>query len=893
MSDVGPKRRRDLRVPPADLHVPNVSRAPDERARVPNVTDASRVRTDRCADETRGRSRTRVYTIASAVLLLVAAALWAPVLASPAHVPLAHPAWYIPVVLLLAFAAGELFPLRFEVRSEILLVSLSELPLVLGLLLLPPWMVGAAYGLAAVIAFAARRGRLRSAVMNLALIAAESGSAVILVHLLAGSVGSGDLLAVAQPRFPAVAVGAIAGALVSAVAVGLIRRATGSTDSIRTLVARSMLTAVLVVGLTLAGFTVWTAIPRGPVLCLALMAIFILLYRNYFAFLQQHAGLAGLYEFGASVARAGVDIATWQNLVQQVGDQIGARIAALYLTDRSTGPAVLAADADGPIDLAMPPAGDPLLDQALRDGFAIAQRDRTSDPAVAEALTARGATDVIIVALKSADRDRGFVEIRDSRSRWSRLDADDLTLLRTLAGHLATALDNHGLVSRLQREAYHDPVTGLANRSGLEVRGAELAKAGGFGGVLLLDLGVLGDVTSALGHDHGEQLLVTVGERLSQAVGEDAVVGRVDADRFAVLFGRLTEDEARRFADAVLAIAARAIVVDGVEVEPNVVGGIAFNEHPEAVPISGNVLLQQAQLALVFARAKGERLAIYRPAIGEVYQRRFQLVSQFRHAVDTGRITVYYQPKLTLVERELIGVEALVRWMHPEYGFVAPTELIDAIENTSAIDVLFRHMLDQSLAQIAAWSARGLHISVAVNLSVRNLLAPDLARIVADALATYRVPAELLTLEVTESSVMDQPERALPALRELHTLGIRLSVDDFGTGYSSLAYLRRLPIDEIKIDKSFVQGMVTDLGDLAIVRAIIDLGHSLGLRVVAEGVEEEAGRDALRSMKCDAMQGFLLARPLPIDRFESWLTSRTVPQNPGRQGEPALLRMRA
>jgi EAL domain-containing protein (putative c-di-GMP-specific phosphodiesterase class I) len=154
------------------------------------------------------------------------------------------------------------------------------------------------------------------------------------------------------------------------------------------------------------------------------------------------------------------------------------------------------------------------------------------------------------------------------------------------------------------------------------------------------------------------------------------------------------------------------------------------------------------------------------------------------------------------------------------------------------------------------------------------------------------VPPELLTLEVTESSVMNQPERSLPVLQELHAMGIRLSVDDFGTGYSSLAYLRRLPIDELKIDKSFVQRMVTDLGDLAIVRAIIDLGHSLGMRVIAEGVEEEAGRDALRSMRCDAMQGFLLSRPLPIDRFESWLTSRTVAAEELSADRPATLRLR-
>jgi EAL domain-containing protein (putative c-di-GMP-specific phosphodiesterase class I) len=322
-----------------------------------------------------------------------------------------------------------------------------------------------------------------------------------------------------------------------------------------------------------------------------------------------------------------------------------------------------------------------------------------------------------------------------------------------------------------------------------------------------------------------------------------------------------------------------------------VVAGVALREPSESADTTRDSLLQRAELALLAAQTKDEHLVVYRAAMGEVYRRRFQLVTQFRRAVETGRIILHFQPKLTLTERELTGVEALVRWMHPEYGLVSPAEFIEAIEATGSIDILFSHVLDISLAQIAQWARRGLRIGVAVNLSVRNLLAADVPQTVAAALDRHGVPPELLTLEITESSVMAQPEHSLPVLRDLHAMGIQLSVDDFGTGYSSLAYLRRLPIDEIKIDRSFVQGMVTDLGDLAIVRAIIDLGHSLGLRVIAEGVEEEAGRDALRSMRCDGVQGFLLSRPLPLDRFEAWLASRTVPVERSA-GELASLRVR-
>ena len=281
-------------------------------------------------------------------------------------------------------------------------------------------------------------------------------------------------------------------------------------------------------------------------------------------------------------------------------------------------------------------------------------------------------------------------------------------------------------------------------------------------------------------------------------------------------------------------------------------------------------------MAILAARARQDTLQIYRPSMGEVYRRRFQLVTQFRQAIEQGRIVVHYQPKVDLAERELVGVEALVRWMHPEFGLVSPAEFVEAIEATGSIDILLEHVLDIVLRQLGQWTARGIRITGAVNLSVRNLLSDDFAAKVAEALRRSHVPPELLTFEITESSVMADPEHSLPVLRRLHGMGIGLSVDDFGTGYSSLAYLRRLPIDEIKIDRSFVQGMGTDLGDLAIVRAIVDLGHSLGLRVVAEGVEEEAARDALREMRCDQAQGFLISRPMPLDRFEAWLASRTV-----------------
>jgi EAL domain-containing protein (putative c-di-GMP-specific phosphodiesterase class I) len=262
--------------------------------------------------------------------------------------------------------------------------------------------------------------------------------------------------------------------------------------------------------------------------------------------------------------------------------------------------------------------------------------------------------------------------------------------------------------------------------------------------------------------------------------------------------------------------------------------------------------------------------------MGQLLLRRFQLVTQFRHALDAGQFDVHFQPQLALASRQVTGVETLVRWHHPELGMLDPEEFVAIVEATGLIDPLTDFVLDRSLQQCRTWLDRGLSLSVAVNLSVRNLADTAFPSRVADALARHQVSPALLCLELTESAVMSDPERAMPVLRELHGLGVRIAVDDFGTGYSSLAYLRRLPVDEVKIDKSFVLGLASDLGDLAVVRAIVDLGHSLGLIVIAEGVEQEVTRDQLAEMGCDVAQGFLISRPLRADRFDAWLAARTV-----------------
>ncbi len=821
------------------------------------------------------RTGKQVFPIVAAVIFAISAVLWWLVLRNEQVTTDTTTLVVGAIVLVLAFMGGELYPLQIEVRRETVLVSGSELPMVLGLLLLPAWVVGVTSVVAGAVVFLGRHDSWRNIAVNLSFIAIETGTAAFVMQSI---VTPESPIAM---RYLGAGVGVLAGALMSALLVGLTYRLLGPAEPLRRVIGRSMLSAAAIVVFGLVGYTVWMSGPAGPWLSIALAVVLVVLYRTYQRFLRQHTDLTRMYTFARLVTGAGTTTDEWRGAVEQVRDQLNAKVGVLRLFDGEAEVRTVAMTAEGEIN--EPPAApnDALLASARALGQVRATKDTAYDPSVLSAIDARRASEVMVVPLRSGDRDRGYLEVRDRQSRWGSFGDDDLKMLETLSEHVATALDNLRLLETLRHEAYHDAITGLYNRLGLTV-GAQLQVDSGRAiAIVLVELNVLSQVNNALGHDRGEQLLRTAGDRLVQFAGEGKPVARIEGDRFAVLIGDQSEPELTAFGGQLLTVIERPYSLDGIEVDPQPYVGIAGagrDPHDSLAPITKDpsTLLQRAEMAMLAAQGHQEALQIYRASMGEVYRRRFQLVTQFRQAIEQGRIIVHYQPKIRLADRELVGVESLVRWMHPEFGLVSPAEFVEAIEATGSIDILLGHVLDIVLQQLRDWGDEGLRISAAVNLSVRNLLGEDFPASVARALQRNGVPAELLTFEITESSVMADPEHSLPVLRRLHSMGIGLSVDDFGTGYSSLAYLRRLPIDEIKIDRSFVLGMATDLGDLAIVRAIVDLGHSLGLRVVAEGVEEEGARDALREMKCDQAQGFLISRPMPLDRFQAWLASRTV-----------------
>ena len=424
-----------------------------------------------------------------------------------------------------------------------------------------------------------------------------------------------------------------------------------------------------------------------------------------------------------------------------------------------------------------------------------------------------------------------------------------------------------------EQQAQTDALTGLPNRTLLSARTAEsLEEAGGAGtGLLLLDLDRFKEVNDTLGHHVGDQFLQVIARRLTTAVRPGDTVVRLGGDEFALLLPGTgaadAEDTARRLLEAVCA----PVVLEGLQIDVDASIGVAVApEHGSDL----DALLRHADVAMYLAKETGSGVEQYDATRDRNSTTRLVMLGELRRALADGELEVHYQPQAELRCGRVTGVEALVRWPTADGGFVPPDEFVPLAESSGLVEVLTRHVLDAAVRQVADWRDLGLSLKVAVNVSVRDLSGTALVDSVVGALGRYDVPPEQLLLEVTEGSLFSESHRAAATLRRLGAMGVALSLDDFGTGWSSMGHLRRLPVQELKIDRSFVQRICEDPRDTAIVRSVVDLGVGLGMRVVAEGVEDEATWNALREMGCDEAQGWLLSRAEPAEVLTPWLLER-------------------
>jgi diguanylate cyclase (GGDEF)-like protein len=426
---------------------------------------------------------------------------------------------------------------------------------------------------------------------------------------------------------------------------------------------------------------------------------------------------------------------------------------------------------------------------------------------------------------------------------------------------------------RLRRQALHDALTGLPNRTHLHRAGgralAAAQRSGTPAALLLIDLDRFKEVNDTLGHDHGDELLVEVTDRLRAALRGADLLARLGGDEFAVLLPEVPHrgavaEVAQRLHRALEAPFALRGVAVGLEASI----GVAV------CPDDGHdvtTLLRRADVAMYDAKASGTRIESYALERDPYSPERLALLAELREAIDRDELVLHYQPKVSLADGRLSGVEALVRWEHPQRGVLPPADFLPLAERTGLIGDLTRWVLRAALGRCRAWRDEGLDLPVAVNLAAANIVDATLPDAIAALLAELGLPGDRLECEISEHTVMSDPRRATEVLGRLRALGVRLSLDDFGTGQSSLSYLKRLPLDEVKIDRSFVMGMCRDDGDAAIVRSTIDLARHLGLEVVAEGVESAEVIEALAELRCDVAQGFYLGRPVPGDQLAGWL----------------------
>ena len=501
---------------------------------------------------------------------------------------------------------------------------------------------------------------------------------------------------------------------------------------------------------------------------------------------------------------------------------------------------------------------------------------------VAAFIFSRTVTRPLQVVVEGAER----IERGDYVSRLAVSARDEIGQLATAFNAMQSAIAARE--EQIVHQATHDALTGIPNRTHfLERLAHDIAVAksrGGSVGMVIMDVDRFKEINDTLGHQFGDQLLIEIGRRLTQTIPHPETVARLGGDEFAVRFSSATAVQSDDIARRITAAFDAPFVLGDVSIDVDASLGIAF--FPEHAG-DADTLVKRADIAMYDAKKNLSRSAVYQEGRDEHSLRRLALMMELRQAIGRDELELHFQPKAALADGRVVHAEALVRWKHAIHGIMRPDEFIPLAEQSGNIGLITKWVLRRAIAQCASWNRDGLDLAIAVNLSALDLFDSELPTYISGLLADAALPSTKLVLEITESAVMSDPAYALKILRELKQRGVRLAIDDFGTGYSSLAHLKRLPVDELKIDKSFVRHLTSATGDDAvIVRSTIELGHNMGLVVVAEGVETTEAWDVLRSLGCDLAQGYLLSRPLPAGEFATWMER-------GAGGSPAVTLHRA
>ena len=755
-------------------------------------------------------------------------------------------------------AAAQHYSVDIELRREVHSVTLTQVPLALGLMFVAP-LVHLAARLAAPVALAVRQRHSPVKVLyNAAAGSFEVGAAATAVSLVDAS-EPGPLLWAAL--YLGLLVGDVVGSLLLSSVwwlIGMPVTLRAAAGALRVIVVATLLFTALSV-LTLSSVrhepTVWAVV-------LVLAGMLALAYRTHRKVVGQQQATQRLYDFVKDLGPLDLASPAAPATLERMRVLLHAQRLDLALLHAGSWCHLVAEEDEEPKRVLDLPPGAAVPQAALRTS-ALGSREG-------------GDGDTMRTPLLAGSELGGVLTATGRLGAGRRFDMGDLRLLETVGAELATALDRGRLLTDLERSATTDALTGLPNLAEMTRRLDSLLEE--HGEVVLAAMTVLSfkEVNRTLGRELGDELLLEVTRRLRDAYGH-GVIGRVGGARFAVALpasdvGRDPEHFGLSLRSQVEGMAQLSAVDTHLRLA---VGVVHAPEHGTAAA----TLLRRVETAVYSARHAGGGPVLWAPAYEVLGNRRLAVVLALREALSSGALAVAYQPKVDIRDGRVTGVEALARWTHPALGVVGPAEFVPLAEASGLMAPLTATVLRQSLTACREWQRSAPGVSVSVNVSADTVLDAGFVTEVAELLAETGVPADLLTLELTESVLLQDPVLAAERMRELRSLGLRLAVDDFGTGYSSLTYLRGLPVNEVKIDKGFVDGLVTDAGDRAVVSGVVGIAHTLGLRVVAEGIEHEEQLTVLRMLGVDEVQGSLHSPPMPTAEVATWLRGhRQAPQ---------------
>jgi diguanylate cyclase (GGDEF)-like protein len=777
------------------------------------------------------------------------------------------------------FGAAEIWVFHIQFGREAKSISLSEIPLVLGLFYAAPGplMVGRVLGPAVIVLLHRRQTPLK-ATLNITLFFANGAVALATFRLLAG--GS----SVDGPRSWFAAVAAVTLAIVvDLLALSqILRWYTGGGGRRRDVFVGSMAGVAIAAAAGILGLVAVLTLRLGPLATVPLVTAGVVLmvgFRSYSSLADRHTSLEKLFRFSRELTGAPAATDVLPAVLEQARHLMRAEVAEVIRfragTNAETSTGLWRYDgtrvtSDAGKHVAMVRT---LIESLVREGATLLTHDVATQSAF---LRARRAREAVVAPLVVEGETLGVLAVYDRLGEVRGFAESDVQLLQTVANHASVALHNEMLIGRLRHDALHDALTGLPNRSHLTALATSAVARANAGhsrvAMMIIDLNGFKVVNDTLGHHVGDELIREVASRFSAAADPGVTVARLGGDEFAVLLERSDlveadgQDVATRMMDALT-----APVLVG-EDRLHLSGSVGIALAPDHATGVGD-LLKRADIAMYAAKNGPESAVVYRPDIDVNDPSLLSLMGELREALTNGRIDIEVEPVIDLLAGRLVAAEALVRWHHPTRGTLRPDAFLPLAERNGLIVPLTELVLDRAVAACAQWRADGRQLGISVNLSARSLLDRTLPGTVAEVLRRYRLPAHLLTLEITESIVISDADRALGLLAELRALGVRLALDDFGTGYSSLTYLSALPIQQLKIDRSFVTRIVESSRDAAIVTSLIDLAHHLGLEVIAEGVEAAQVADRLRRLGCEYGQGYFYSMSMNPTELIAWADS--------------------